>query len=137
MNKNIKNRSLLNNSEIARRLGVTPQYIGQVMRGDKPGKKITPNPHIVRIVPPAMKMAMMDTLSTDIVGDVNGRTPLMTSTRARKANPDPAAAHTIRKCPHTTPTVRNINDELMVTEKGGAPKVRKQSFGNNIKRITH
>ena len=42
MNKNIKNRSLLNNSEIARRLGVTPQYIGQVMRGEKPGKRITP-----------------------------------------------------------------------------------------------
>jgi transcriptional regulator with XRE-family HTH domain len=42
MNKNVKNKSLLNNSEIARRLKVSPQYIGQVMRGDKPGKKITP-----------------------------------------------------------------------------------------------
>jgi len=41
MSKHIKiDSKLINKSELARKLGVTPQYIGQVLSGKRPGKKI-------------------------------------------------------------------------------------------------
>lgn len=56
MSKVVKiNSQLLNKSEIARRLGYSPQYIGQILSGKKPGIKVKDK--IISIIKNELKAA--------------------------------------------------------------------------------